>query len=50
MQAFASPGKINRRSLGYARDDKKGRVVVKRGRLLDERAFCQRRGCVSKEA
>jgi hypothetical protein len=31
--------KENRRSLGFARDDKKERVVVGRGRLPDERVF-----------
>jgi len=43
-------GKENCRSLGFARDDKKGRVVARKALLLDERVFCQRRGLVSKDA
>jgi hypothetical protein len=48
--------KENRRSLGFARDDKKERVVVGKGRLLDERAFvkgegaCQRKPDVGRDA
>jgi hypothetical protein len=46
MEAPTSPlsfrvsrrGPRNCRSLGYPRDDKKGRVVARQGRLLDERA------------
>jgi hypothetical protein len=34
----------NRRSLGFARDDKKERVVVRRGRLLKERAVAKGEG------
>jgi hypothetical protein len=29
---------VNRRSLGFARDDKKERVIARRGRLLKEKA------------
>jgi hypothetical protein len=35
---------------GTLRDDKKERVVVGKGRLLEERAVSQRRGLVSKGA
>jgi hypothetical protein len=34
----------HRRSLGCARDDKKERVVVRRGRLLEERAVAGGKG------
>jgi hypothetical protein len=36
--------KENRRSLASLRDDKKERVVVGRGRLLDERVFVKGEG------
>jgi hypothetical protein len=35
---ISKKGPQNRRSLGFARDDKKGRVVVRKGRLLMKKA------------
>jgi hypothetical protein len=37
-------GPLNCRSLGCARDDKKGRAVVKKARLQKERAVIDRKG------
>jgi hypothetical protein len=52
---FSKKGPRNCRSLSFARDDKKERVVVGKGRLLEERAVaggkggCWRKGWFLKE-
>jgi hypothetical protein len=41
---ISKKGPQNRRSLGFARDDKKGRAVERKGQLLKERAVIDEKG------